>query len=313
MPQKITVAGFGAVGRAVAERLSARGDDVVVVQRSQPPTLPVRCTFRGANVEDETEAQTALADAGTVVCAVGIPYVSAIYQRDWPIVMRNMLTACAHSGARFVFADNLYMYGPQTRPLTEETPLTDYGRKPRVRAEITRQWQDAHARRLVRAVAVRASDFYGPDAPTSVLSTMGVARLLDGKSALAPYPPDNPHDFTYIRDFARAIVTLIDAPDDAYGQAWHVPNASTRSLRELLTLTASLIGVRPRVSVPPPALMPILGLFQPEVRELKEMLFQWDRPYLVDSSKFSRRFWRDPTTFEEGLQATIAFYRSTQG
>jgi nucleoside-diphosphate-sugar epimerase len=125
----------------------------------------------------------------------------------------------------------------------------------------------------VRAVAVRASDFYGPDVPTSVLSTVGVAGLLAGKPALAPYPPDQPHDFTYVPDFARALVTLIDAPDDAYGEAWHVPNAPARSLRDLLTLDATLIGVRPRVTVLPQSLMPLLGLFSTDVRELKEMRF----------------------------------------
>jgi nucleoside-diphosphate-sugar epimerase len=164
----------------------------------------------------------------------------------------------------------------------------------------------------VKAVAVRASDFYGPDVPTSVLSTYGVERLLVGKSALAPYPPDQFHDFTYVPDFARALETMIDAPDDAYGQAWHVPNAPTRSLRELMTLAAQLIGVKLRITVVSPFLASLLSLFRSDVRELKEMRFQWDRPYVVDSSKFSRRFWNDPTGFEEGLQTTIRFYRNTR-
>lgn len=309
MAKRITIMGFGAVGRAVAERLLARGDEITIVQRQRLPTLPANSRFFRANLEDAKQAEGASAHVDTVVSAVGIPYISKIYTRIWPIVMRNMLAGCAKSGARFVFADNLYMYGPQARPLTEDMPLTDYGRKPRVRAEITRLWQQAHQSGRVRAVAVRASDFYGPDVGTSVLSTLGVARLLAGRPALAPYPPNHSHDFTYVPDFARAVVTLIDAPDDAYGQAWHVPNAPTRSLRELLTRAAELIGVRARIIVLPPALMPILGLVQTEVRELKEMRFQWDRPYLVDTTKFSRRFWSDPTPFEEGLQATIAFYR----
>ena len=164
----------------------------------------------------------------------------------------------------------------------------------------------------MRATAVRASDFYGPKTPTSVLSTMGVARLLIGKRALAPYPPDQPHDFTYVPDFARALETLVDAADDAYGQAWHVPNAPTRSLRELLTLAAKLIGVRPRVTVLGPMLSTLLGIFRSDVRELKEMHFQWDRPYLVDATKFSRRFWNDPTSFEDGLLATIASYKKSR-
>jgi len=77
-------------------------------------------------------------------------------------------------------------------------------------------------------------------------------------------------------------------------------------------LAATLIGVRPRVIVLPRGLMGILGLFRTDVRELKEMWFQWDHPYLVDATKFSRRFWSDPTPFEEGLRTTIAFYRNTR-
>jgi nucleoside-diphosphate-sugar epimerase len=311
MPKRIVVAGFGAVGRGLTDRLSARGDSVTIVQRHRP-ALPANCTFLSANLENANESLTVMANADAVVCAVGIPYVSAVYEHVWPIVMRNMLEGCAKSGARFVFADSLYMYGPQTRPLTEDMPLTDYGRKPRVRAEITRLWRQAHSSGQVRAVAVRASDFYGPDVPTSVLSTLGVARLVSGKPALVPYPPDHPHDFTYVPDFARALVSLIDASDDAYGKAWHVPNAPTRSLRELLNLAAMLMGVTPRVTVLPPLLMPFLGQFRADVRELKEMRFQWDHPYYVDATKFSRRFWSDPTPFEEGLRATIAFYQGAK-
>src|SRR5271169_2082088 len=151
MVERIAVAGFGAVGRSLVERLSARGNQITIVQRQEPAVVPANCTFRRADLENAEQMQRALADAGTVVCAAGIPYVAKIWERVWPAIMRNLLDACAKSSARFVFADNLYMYGPQTRPLAEDTPLTDYGRKPRVRAEITRLWREAHASGLVRA------------------------------------------------------------------------------------------------------------------------------------------------------------------
>ncbi len=185
--KRIAVVGFGPVGRLLTTRLSARGDKVAIVQRQQPELLPANTTFLRANLEDAATTQSVLTEMDTVVCAVGIPYVSKIYTRVWPIVMRNLLEACSKSGARFVFADSLYMCGPQTRPLTEDMPLTDYGQKPRVRAEITRLWQEAHQTGRVRAVAVRASDFYGPDVPTSVLSTFGVAppRRQTGACALS--------------------------------------------------------------------------------------------------------------------------------
>jgi nucleoside-diphosphate-sugar epimerase len=189
-------------------------------------------------------------------------------------------------------------------------PLTSYGHKPRIRAEITRLWQEAHLAGRVKAVAVRASDFYGPDVPTSVLSAYGVARLVVGKAALVPYCPDYPHDFTYVPDFARAVVTLVDAPDDAYGQAWNVPNAPTRSLRELLALTAAIADVPLRLRVLPGWLLPMLGIFQPELRELVEMRFQTDRPYLIDATRFLARFGGGATSFEEGLAATVQYYRT---
>lgn len=310
MPNRMAVAGYGPVGRALTKQLLARGCSVVVVQRTTPQTLPPGANFVAADLADRDQAICACANVDTVICAVGIPYRSDIYTRLWPIVMRNLLAASAQTRARFVFADSLYLYGPQTRPLTEDMPLTSFGQKPRVRAEITRLWQEAHQAGAAQCVAVRASDFYGPDVPTSVISIYGVARLLAGKPAISPYPPDHPHDFTYVPDFVRAIISLLEAPDDAYGQAWHVPNAPTQSLRALLTLVAKLIGTGPRIVVLPDALAPLIALFQRDVRELMEMRFQWDRPYRVDASKFTGRFWTDPTAFEQGLAETIAYYRT---
>jgi nucleoside-diphosphate-sugar epimerase len=196
--------------------------------------------------------------------------------------------------------------------MTEDLPLTAYGRKPALRAEITRLWLAAHAAGRVRAVAVRASDFYGPDVATSVIASFGVARMLAAQAALVPYSPDRPHDFTYVPDFARALVSLIDAPESDYGQAWHVPNAPTQTLREVLTLAAQLIGIPPRLSVLPRALAPIIGLVSKEVGETVEMRFQWDQPYIVDASKFGNRFWNDATPFDRGLGETIAFYRAAR-
>lgn len=309
MALRVVIAGFGAVGRALAPLLVARGDTVRIAQQHRPTSLGEAVKFVRSDLRRADHATRATAGSDVVICTVGIPYRSVVYVRDWPIVMRNLLDGCAASGARFVFADNLYMYGPVSGRLTEDLPLTTYGAKPRVRAEITRQWQDAHREGRVRAVAVRASDFYGPDVPTSVLTMQGVVRLLAGKPAIAPYPPDHPHDFTYVPDFARALVRLVDAPDDAYGQAWHVPNAPTRSLRELLTLAAALVGVPPRVRTIPTWLTPMVGLFVEDLRELSEMRFQWDRPYLVDSRKYAARFGADATPFADGLRATIDHYR----
>jgi nucleoside-diphosphate-sugar epimerase len=306
---RVIVFGYGPVGREITARLAARGDAVTVAQRSAPGTLPDGVSFRRADIGDAAATVAACEEAEVIVCAIGFPYRTALWLQAWPQAMANLLVAAQRAKARFVFADNLYMYGPQTVPLREDMPLTEIGGKPGVRAEITRMWQDAHRAGRVQATAVRASDFYGPNVATSVLSEFGIARLIAGKPALAPYSPDFLHDFTYVPDFARAVISLIDAPDDAYGEAWHVPNAPTRTLREHLIAAARIANVRFRISVLSDAVKPLIGLFSADIRELREMRFQTDRPYRVDHTKFAKRFWADATPFEDGLAATVSAYR----
>lgn len=311
------VFGHGAVGREITAILVARGDDVTVAQRHLPPALPFGVRFVTCDLTAEDQTIAACAGQDVVICAAAFPYDSRIWAKAWPAAMTAMLTGCERSGARFVFADNLYMHGPQpgaTPPaLREDMPLTDYGRKPKIRADITRLWQTAHDAGRVRAAAVRASDFYGPDVPNSPISTLGVARLIAGKPAMVLGNPDLPHDVTYVPDFARAVVTLADAPDDAYGQAWNVPNAPTRTLRALLALAAGLAGTRLRLRTMPGWIFPLLGLIRRDAYELAEMRFQTERPYRIDSSKFRNRFGMEPTSFEDGMAATVAFYQQQVG
>lgn len=307
---RILILGHGAVGRETAALFAARGDKVTVAQRQPPMALAPMIDFAGLDAGDRDAVIAASIGMDAVICCLGFPYDSRLWAKAWPSAMGNLLAGYAAAGARFIFADNLYMYGPRDRPLVEDMPLTTYGRKPRLRADITRLWQDAHATGKVRCVAVRASDFYGPGVENSVLSEFGVKRLIEGKSGLIPYCPDHLHDFTYVPDFARALVTLADAPDADYGEAWHVPNAPTRSLRALLERAAEMIGTRARIVSLPPAMLLLAGLFDRRLYELSEMRFQTDRPYLVDAKKFEQRFWNDPTPFDTGLEATIAHYRA---
>jgi nucleoside-diphosphate-sugar epimerase len=224
--------------------------------------------------------------------------------------MTNFVEACAKTGARLVFFDNLYMYGPQTTPLSETTPLQPVGVKPATRVAITRIWQAASAAGRLKVAALRAPDFYGPGVFTAHLGDTAFGALARGGRATMVGSPDTPHDFAYVPDCGRAVISLLDAPDDAFGQAWHVPCAPTRTPRQIIALGAAALGVAPRVVGLPPALLRPLGLFVPALGELAEMRFQWDRPYRVDSSRFAARFWSDATPFEIGAPATALWFRN---
>jgi nucleoside-diphosphate-sugar epimerase len=250
-----------------------------------------------------------VAGAAQIVIAIGFAYDRAVWRKSWVPAMRNIVDAASRSNTRVVFVDNLYQLGPQSAPRTEDMPLSEAGAKPAILAEVTRIWQEAARTGRVRFAALRCTDFYGPGVPVSHLGSSAFGPLAKGGRAFLLAPPDTPHDFAYVPDIARAVLTLLDAPDDAYGQAWNMPCAPTRTPREILTLGAKALGVKPKLLAIPLALLPLLGRFVPFMREVADVGFTWDRPYIVDGSKFRRRFGFETTPYEVGAPATALSFR----
>jgi nucleoside-diphosphate-sugar epimerase len=309
--QLITIFGYGPTGEATAERLRARGTPIRVVQRQRPENLPAGVEFMACDVLDAGQVHAAMAGATQAVVTVGFEYKGSVWERAWPKAMANLLAAAEANATRIVQVDNLYMYGPQTAPIREDMPLTRYGRKPRARAKATRMWMEAAQTRRVWWASLRAPDFYGAGVDRSHIGATGLALVAQGKAANLLMEPDMPHAFAYVPDIARAAVTLLDAPDEDFNQAWHVPCAPTRTPRELLQIGAEAVGKKLKVAALPSWSLPVIGLVVPFIRECVEMQFTWNRPYHVDAGKFSRRFWSDATPFEVGIPATVRAFRAS--
>ena len=133
--------------------------------------------------------------------------------------------SCGTANARLVFIDNLYQLGPQSEPRQEDMPLSDAGEKTAILTEVTRLREAA--RSSVQVAALRCPDFYGPGVGNWHLGAFAHGELAKGRPAQLLVPPDTVHDFAYVPNIARAAVTLLGAPDDAFGQAWNMPCAPT--------------------------------------------------------------------------------------
>jgi len=312
MDYSTVILGYGATGRATADVLAVRGKPVRIAQRHAPADMPAGASFFACDVLDPQSVTAAIKGADQVVLAIGFAYDAKVWRQAWPRAMSNVAEACAASGARLVFIDNLYMMGPQNAPLREDLPLSNQAAKPAIRSDVTRIWMAAAEAGRLRVAALRPPDFYGPGVGQSHLGDQAFGALAKGKPAVLLAPPDTPHDFAYVPDIGRAVVTLLEAPDDAYGQAWNMPCAPTTTPREIIRLGAAAIGVEPRMNVIPLWTLPALGVFVPFLREVADMSFTWDRPYRVDASKFAARFWSDVTPFEIGAAATARSFKAAE-
>lgn len=309
MRDLIVIVGFGPVGRDAAYRLAERGTPIRIAQRRRPQDLPAGADFVACDALDPASVRAAISGAGQVVLSIGLAYSGKVWRASWPKIMTNFVEACAASGARLVFFDNLYMYGPCTAPMRETNPLTSFGEKPAARSEATRIWMRASDAGRLKVAAVRAPDFYGPGVGLSVFGDYGFGALAKGKAANYIGSPDLPHDFAYVPDCGRAVVTLLDASDDAFGRPWHVPCAPTRTAREILAIGAKAIGVKPRLTALPLWSLRVMSFLAPALDGFREMRFNWDRPYRVDATDFASRFWGDATPFEIGAVETAKAFQ----
>jgi nucleoside-diphosphate-sugar epimerase len=212
MTERITIFGYGPVGRATTARLLAEGREVIVAQRSAPSDLPKGAKFAPTDALDRDAVAKAVRGSGQFVVTIGFPYSGVLWRDVWPRAISNFVAACKATGARMVFMDDLYMYGPQTTPLTETMALSYYGLKPAARSAATRVWMAAAAAGEARVAALRAPDFYGPGVGLSFLGDTSIAKLAQGKPAVFVGSPDVLHDYAYVPDIARATTTLLDAP-----------------------------------------------------------------------------------------------------
>ena len=308
MTDRITIFGYGPVGRATAARLVAEGREVIVAQRNAQAISQRERRSRPSTRSTATRSSRSCAARGSSWSQSAFP-IRRLWRDVWPTVISNFVAACKATGARMVFIDNLYMYGPQTTPLIETMPLSYRGLKPAARSAATRSgWpQRPPAKRVWRLFA---PDFYGPGVGLSFLGDTSIGKLAQGKPAVFVGSPDVLHDYAYVPDVARAATTLLDAPDSAFGQAWHMPCAPTRTTRDILQIAADTLGVKLRISAMPAWMLGPSAMFSPLLRELKEMRFQWDRPYQVDASRFKAAFWSDVTPFETGVAETALAFRA---
>jgi nucleoside-diphosphate-sugar epimerase len=294
----------GVIGRELSRHLLNHTDRIRQVSRAP----------RQVNPTDELVAADLLdakatADAveGSEVCylVAGLKYDHRVWQAQWPVVMRNAIDACRRHGSALVFFDNVYAYGRVAGAMTEETPYNPCSRKGEVRARIATMLMDEVRRGELRAMIVRAADFYGPGATLSFTHATVTERLRAGKTPQWIGNPKAVHTFTYTPDAGRTVAMLGNTPS-AYGQVWHALTSKEAMTGEQYVRIACELAGRPYgLQAAPRWLLSLMGLFVPVLRENAEMMYQFEHDYRFDSSKVEVALGLTATTYREGIAETL--------
>jgi nucleoside-diphosphate-sugar epimerase len=297
----------GATGRAVIKELQSRNLKINAVTQSQ--NIEGLETIK-ANLLNEDEATKAIQNADYVYLCVGLPYQSKVWANDFPLLMQNVINACEKANAKLIFLDNIYMYAsPLSLPFDEQEPQNPTSKKGRARKKTADLLLKAIAEKRIKAVIGRSADFYGEYTTNSALYSSFLQNMLKGKAPQVLGQENIIHTYAYSGNNGRALVALA-LDDSTYGQVWHLPVGKPITFDEVNSIMNRQLGTNFKISYVPKMMRKILGLFIPLIKEVEEMLYQFQQPYEMNFDKFKKQF---PdfkvTSYEDGIRNMIQSFR----
>lgn len=302
----VVLGASGALGGAVLRQLLGGNVRIRAVNRGGRLDVSEQVEVMRGEGSDVASMRRVCDGADVVYHCINVPYDD--WPRQFPPVTAAVIEGAAAAGAKLVFGDNLYMYGPGPGSITEDRAYAATGHKGLTRAAMSHAVIDAHRAGTVRATIGRAPDFFGPGVRISVLGERVFRAALAGGTADMLGNVDLLHTYTFIDDFARALVTLAQR-DEALGQVWHVPSAETVTTRQMLEMIFAEAGTPMKFRAAPRWLVTLIGLVNPVMRELKEVLYSFDEPFVVDHSKFAAAFGGATTPHEQAIRHTLDWFR----
>jgi nucleoside-diphosphate-sugar epimerase len=296
----------GAIGISLAKALSTYTKDIRLVSRN-PKKVNQTDQLLSADLTIPEEVIKAIKGSDIVYVTIGFPYSFKAWKTLWASFIKSVIQGCQENNSKLVFFDNIYMYDPNyLSGMDEQTPINPPSKKGKIRARVAQMILDNVQNGTLTALIARSADFYGPSVEqVSILTETVIKNLASGKKANWLVSDRFKHSFTYVPDAGRATALLGNTPD-AYNQVWHLPTAKDPLTgKEWITAIADELKVLPKYRKVSKFMVKVLGLFIPVMKESVEMLYQYDREYIFDSSKFEERFGLKPTPYLEGIREII--------
>ncbi|MCT3758178.1 NAD-dependent epimerase/dehydratase family protein [Elizabethkingia anophelis] len=292
----------GQIGEELARELKRNfTSDIRIVSRRAQKVNDTDEIF-SADLSVREKAIEAVKGSEIAYFTLGLPISSDLWEKQFPVILRNVIDACKVNGTKLVFFDNTYMYPQDDRILTENTAFDPVGRKGRVRRQMAEMVLKEIRSGELEAVICRAPEFYGPAKTQSITNTLIFNNIKEGKTLKVPLSDKKKRSLIWTPDASRATALIGNTPD-AFGQTWHLPvDKSHPTYREFIRIASEIYGRDLKYSVVPKFVFSIGALFNKKMKELLELLPRYEHNNIFDDSKFRNRFPNfQVTSYQQGI------------
>jgi nucleoside-diphosphate-sugar epimerase len=296
----------GQIGEELARELKKHfSSDIRIVSRKARKVNDTDSTF-SADLSIRENAIKAIEGSEIAYFTLGLPMNSDLWEKQFPVITKNVIEACKIHGAKLVFFDNTYMYPQDDRILTEQTPFAPVGRKGRVRQVMADMLLKEIKAGEIEAVICRAPEFYGPGKTQSITNTLVFNNIKENKKVRVPLRDDKLRSLIWTPDASRATALIGNTPD-AYNQTWHLPIDGNRlTYKQFITLVSNVYGAELKYTMIPRFIFKIGAMFNKNVKELQELLPRYEYDNIFDDSKFKKRFPDfQVTTYQQGIEQIV--------
>lgn len=309
MKNAVVLGASGGMGYALVMELVSRGFSVTAFARNEKRLKELfghikEVMIQPGDASIEMDVKQVCKEKEFIFHSINIPYPE--WTNGHPIIMKNVIAAVKEEGANLILADNIYAYGKQSVPVTEEAPKNPHTKKGKIRLQLEKMVQEANIPYLV----IHFPDYYGPNAENTYIH-FTLSQILQNRSSQFVGALNLAREYIYTPDGAKAAVELALTPH-AYRQNWNIPGAGTLTGHEFIGIVREATGYRKKVMSVKKGMISFLGIFDKMMRESVEMMYLIEKPVLLSGSKYEREIGTLPRTpYEKGIRAAISAMKKT--
>lgn len=293
----------GGIGYAIVQKLVSRGCEVVAFARGEEKLVSLyhgnsNVTICSGDALKEEAVREAARGVEVIFHAVSFPY--DVWQSTHPKLIDSLIRVAKRERAKIVLADNVYAYGKQADIVNEQAIKNPHTAKGKIRLHMEEKLKASEVPSLI----AHLPDLYGPNAENTLLHET-LKSVANHKRAHYVGRLDKPREFLFTFDGAAALVELAFR-ENTYNQNWNIPAVHPITGEELIALSREEFQYEKPVRVVTKTMIRFLGMFQPFMREMVEMMYLTEEPIILNGEKYERKIGPLPSTpYRSGIKATL--------